>query len=290
MFPNHCKEVSVKRVDFPLTAENIQKNLENKKAYKRTKFFVLNNEDDWALVGIIKDQEEELFGTITELEILSLPKSTCYYEDGALDVLSSTLMAEKARELNCKTLIVKGKFEHISFIHDEKMQPLLVFEVVPPNPPKLVELVKTALYSGNVKRPVKIIPSIMNLEDMAKKSQKEIIIFPCQASQLVSERKTLYLDELPEISPDDLADVALVGCDLSLRIFKEHYKSEPEFYNFCPKKRAEVERPETMTLTKCCQVKEGHESVGNVVIVPWGASQKEVEEALNEILNQDQSD
>jgi hypothetical protein len=284
MFPDHCKEVSVKRVDFPLTTQDIIGNLEGKKAYKRTRFIALNNGDDWALVEIQKGMESDLFGTISGIDVLSLPDSTFYYEDNSINVLSPTMMAEKAEQLGCYTLIVKGKFEHVSFVHHEKMQSLLVFEAVPPDPPKLTEIVKTALNSGNVKVPVIIIPKVMDLNDLAKKSEKDIIVFPCQASQLNDDRRTLYLDELPEISKEDLSNAALIGCDLSLRIFKEHYGTEPEFHNFCPKKRAEEDDPEIKTLTKCCQVKEGYSLSNNTAMVPWGATQREVEDALNELL------
>jgi hypothetical protein len=284
MFPDHCKEVSVKRVDFPLTTEDIKSNLMSKKAYKRTQFIALNNGDDWALVEIQKEMESDLFGTITGIDILSLPDSTFYYEDNSIDVLSPTMMAEKAAELHHRTLIIKGKFEHVSFIHNEILRPLMIYEVGPPYPPKLLEIVIDALSSGNVKVPVRIVPNIQNLNDLAKKSEKDIIVFPCQASQLEDDRRTLYLDDLPEISNKDLGNMALIGCDLSLRIFKEHYGIEPEFHNFCPKIRAEEDDPEIKTLTKCCQVKKGYSLSKNIALVPWGATQREVEDALNELL------
>ena len=286
MFPNHCKEVAVKRVDFSLTSEVIMENLKGKKAYKRTRFIALNNGEEWAVVRIEKDQEEEIFGTIINVDVLSLPHSTMYYEDNELNVLSPTMMAEKANEMGCETLIVKGKFEHVSFIHKENMQPLLVYEVVPPQPPKLVELVKSAIHVGNVKKPVKMMFNIMDLTELAKKSERDIIVFPCKASSLIDERKTLYLDELPELSQGESLKVALVGCDLSLRIFKEHYNFEPEFHNFCPQKWAEKESSETKAIVKCCQVKEGHLFSKNIAVVPWGATQREVEDAINHLLGQ----
>lgn len=284
MFPDHCKEVSVRRVDFQLTAEEIKKNLIGKKAYNRTVFFALNNDDDWAVVRIEKDQGDGLFGTITEIEVISLPGSTMFCEDGRINVLNPTLMAEKADTLGCETLIVKGKFEHVSFIHKEYLHSIYVYEVVPPEPAKLIELAQWAIDFGNVKRPVRIIPKILDLTELARGSDKDIIVFPCQASHLKDERKTLYLDELPEISQQDLQKVALIGCDLSFRIFKEHYDFEPEFHNFCPRKLAMDGDPANMILTKCCQVKEGHENSDNMGTVAWGATQREVEDAINDLL------
>jgi hypothetical protein len=284
MFPDHCSKVSLKRVSFPLTEEDIKNNLLNRPAYKKTEFIALNNGEDWAVVRIRKKNEKTLFANIEEVEIISLPKSTRYMEDSSTNVLSPTRMAEKAKELGVETLIVKGKFEHVSFIHKEKFVHLTVFEVVPPEPPKLVELVRNALYSGNVNKPVAIILKILDLCEMAKECKNQNIVFPCNASGLASEKKTFYLDQRPEFNEEELSDISLIGCDLSLRIFKILYGIEPEFLNFCPKKQVMNTKPDSYTISKCCEVKAGHERVGNTVIVPWGATQKEVEDALNELL------
>lgn len=284
MFPEHCKDVSIKRVEFPLTEKEIQKNLVNKPAYKRTKFIILNNEDDWAVVKIKKPEVKNLFSKIQNVKIISMPDSTKYVEDASIDVLSPTRMAEKAEELGKETLIVKGKFEHVSFIHKEKPIPVIVFEVVPPEPPKLVELVKKVLSSGNINKPVKVIPKILNLCELEKHCKNQNILFPCYASELKSDKKTFYLDQKPKLSKEELQNISLIGCDLSLRIFKTIYNFEPEFFNFCPKKRALAEKPKQLLITKCCEIKEGYERIGNLVVVPWGATVKEVEEALGDII------
>lgn len=284
MFPKHCKEVSIKKVDFPLTAEDIKKNLHNKQAYRKTEFIILNREEDWAVVSIRKGEAKTLFSRIEEVDIISLPDSTKYVEDQHINVLSPSKMVEKAEELKAETLIVKGKFEHVSFIHNEIPNDVYVFEVVPPVPPKLVELAEKALDSGSVNKPVKIVPQTLDLRDLAKKSTKNKIVFPCQASGLKDEKDSYYLDQRPEISDDELGDISLVGCDLSLRIFKTIYGVEPEFFNFCPKKMAMEGQAKGLVLTKCCEVKEGHELIGKIAVVPWGATQEEVEEALNNLL------
>jgi hypothetical protein len=217
---------------------------------------------------------------------MSLPGTTCYLEDSQINVLSPSRMANAAKEMDCKTLIVKGKFEHVSFISDEEAVPLVVFEVVPPNPPKLVELVKSSINSGNVNHAVSVVPEIMDITKIVKGSKNPIIIFPCQASGLEGPKNTYFLDQYPDISEEELKNVTLIGCDLSLRIFKSLYETEPEFYNFCPKKNAQDEKPKYYAIMKCCQIKEGYERIGNTVVVPWGATQREVEDALNELLTQ----
>lgn len=54
MFPSHCKEVSVKTVDFELTAESIKGFLNGKRAYIRTRYYVFNSGKDWAVALIVK--------------------------------------------------------------------------------------------------------------------------------------------------------------------------------------------------------------------------------------------
>lgn len=288
MFPGHCKEVSLKKVSFPLTEEEILKNLIGKSAYKKTKFVVLNNGEEWAVVNIQRPQAKELFSKIEGIKVISLPDSTKYVEDSEIDVLSPTRMLEKAEEMGAKTLVIKGKFEHVSFIHNEKAQPVMVLEVVPPEPPKLVELVKKVLYSGNVNKPVKIIPDVLDLRKISENCKNQNIVFPCHASGLESEKDFFYLDEKPELPEEKINETCLIGCDLSLKIFKTIYGIEPEFYNFCPKKRA-LEMPvKSPSIAKCCEIKNGHERIGNIAIVPWGATAKEVEDALNDILAEGQ--
>jgi hypothetical protein len=283
MFPKHCREVGVKKITFPLTENNIITGLIGQLAYKKTDYLILINGDERAIVRIEKPQNEELFSQIEEVKVISLPDNTKYLEDPSINVLSPTQMAETAQKQNAETLVVKGMFEHISFIHKEEPIPLVVYDVIPPEPPKLMKLVRNALYSGSVGIPVKIIPNIQDLREITKNCTKNNIIFPCHASDLRSEKKTFYLDQDPEFQEDELSDVCLIGCDLSLRIFKILYNIEPEFFNFCPKMRTLDEKPKYKTITKCCELKEGFERMGNIVVVPWGATQKEVEDALNEL-------
>lgn len=285
MFPKHCREVGVKNVTFSLTKEEIKKNLLNKPAYKRTDYLVLVNKDDRAVVKVKRSQSEELFSQIEDVDIISLPDSTKYLEDPLINVLSPTQMAETALKQKAETLVVKGMFEHISFIHNEELVPLVVYDVMPPEPPKLMKLVHTALYSGSVGIPIKTLPNIQDLREITKMCTKNNIVFPCHASELKSDKKTFYLDQDPEFQEDEVSDICLIGCDLSLRIFKTLYKTEPEFFNFCPRKRAKDTKSEHKTITKCCELKEGFEHMGNIVVVPWGATQKEVEDALNHLFS-----
>jgi len=285
MFPKHCSVVTQKEVSFPLTDDDIRSNLRGKLVYKKTEFLVLSNNDQLAVVKIIKEKGQELFSPVQDVEVVSLPAETRYIEDPDLEVLSPTAMFEKAEELGAVTLVAKGSFEHISFISNEEPVNLVVYDVTPLEPPKLMDMVKKVLHTGNIKVPVRVIPRITDLREMAKTCTSDNIMFPCNASQLTTDKKTYFLDQAPELPDEELDSMCLLGCDLSLRIFRSIYNREPEFYNTCPKKKIETQEEEGPVLSRCCRVKEGYEASGNIVLVPWGATQREVEDALLYLLH-----
>ena len=57
----HCKDVSLRDVDIPLTEESIESLMEGWKAYVRTEFLVLRNGSDLAVVNLHKRAGTELF-------------------------------------------------------------------------------------------------------------------------------------------------------------------------------------------------------------------------------------
>jgi len=61
MQPDHCKDVSVRDVDFDLTKENIMERAKGKKAYTRTEFIVLRYQSELAIVHVQKEAGKELF-------------------------------------------------------------------------------------------------------------------------------------------------------------------------------------------------------------------------------------
>ena len=78
MNPDHCKDVSLRHVDFPLTEENISRDIVGKKAYTRTDFMILKHGDEVAVINVSKAQGKDLFRPITDYRIVSLPEDTVY--------------------------------------------------------------------------------------------------------------------------------------------------------------------------------------------------------------------
>jgi hypothetical protein len=225
----------------------------------------------------------ELFRSITHFEFISLPSETIYVEDQTIDVLNASHMTRLSREHGGKTVVVSGMFNHVSFIKDESGLELRVFDVVPPYPSKLAVLVEKAL--GSILFESSIVPIVENIDlnQLARSANTPGIIFPCRASGIASNKSIYFLDETPEIKEE----CTLVGCDLSGRIFESVYRKRIGRINMCPRDLAPKDG--LPRIVKCCKVKERYELDGRTAVVPWGATVKEVAEAVRVLFGQNTS-
>jgi predicted PP-loop superfamily ATPase len=276
MNPDHCKDVSLRHVDFPLTAQNIARNIAGKNAYTRTDFIILRHEEETAVIRVVKQSGKDLFRPISSHEIVSLPQDTMFIRDELIDVLNASQMARKAREHPGKTVVVSGMFNHVSFLQEEKLLDLFVVDVVPPSPSKLSVLVERAFSTGLVDLPIVPHYQDIDLNELEKRVTTKGVMFPCRASGLVSGRDVFFLDETPDLE----GDITLIGCDLSKRIFHSVYRKDAIVIDMCPRNLALAKGK---TLVKCCSVKEGFEIHGDVASVPWGATVLDVVGAINSL-------
>ena len=280
MIPRHCRQVSVRRVSFPMTEKNVMEEASKKPAYAATSYMVLNNGADWMVLKVKKAPEQGLFRKIERVEIVSMPGDTGYVEKPEVDVQNASVMVRMAEQAGKDALVVKGKFEHISFVYQEKTTPIVVFDVVPPNPPKIVELVEAALSTGRIRKPIRIIPNIVDLNELTRTRNTKYVMFACYAVSLAGlegGQNAFYLDQAQGLKVP-ASEITLIGCELSLRIFTSLYGEKPAFIDHCPKKL--LHTVSEAALCRCCVVDEGHGIEGNAAYVPWGASVGEVEEAI----------
>jgi hypothetical protein len=284
MLPDHCRHVSLRKVNFELTQNIIENELLGSKIYKGTDYLILNKGEVWCVVRIRKTPRRGLFWEVTSIEIISGVNNTIYYSDPKINVLNKNSMAQLFDKFPDKTVVVKGKFEHISFLAPEPVIELIALDVIPPEPPKIIELVKDVLNYISFSKPIKIIEKVIDIKSMLKPEQNEIFLLPCNASGLEGEEYIKFLDEFPEISKDDVNNITLVGCELSLRIFIEVYGSSPKFINICPVKLADDIPKNKPVLIKCCKAK-SFERRDNLFIVPWGTTYKDIEKALEELIS-----
>jgi hypothetical protein len=161
---------------------------------------------------------------------------------------------------------------------------LAVFELVPPSPPKLIELVERALDTGRIKKPIKIVPTILDLNKLAKASDKPFVMFPCHTKDSNCGKNVLPLVGAPNISSIGIDNIALIGCDVTLRIFKAVYGKKPAFIDMCPLHREEVLKKRGIKcIARCDKIAEGHLLIGDTAFVSFDPKLCEVEEAIMDL-------
>ena len=288
MRPRHCKEVAFKRVDFPLTGEEICRRLTGERLFTRTDYLILENGAGHAVARVIKKRGLELFREVVGVEVLALPDSTVFVRDSGCDVLNPHAMALKAVEHPEDTVIVQGAFEHISFIKGEKAPKVLkVVDFIPPSPSKTLEMVKGVLRLGVVETPLLIelvlVDAVARVS--ARKSAAGTVMFPCEAGHIVvGGRQVLYLDKAPPLRENE--EVLLAGCPLSRKIFHKTYHREPEFVDLCPRDLAlENRKPGELYIARCCDIHKVKVENG-LALVPYGATMMDMADAIKELLRQ----
>jgi hypothetical protein len=271
----HCKDISLHDVDFPLTEDNILREVSKWRVYVRTEYFVLKNGNDLATVRVDRSAPEGLFRKVTGVEVISLPEDTVFVKDPSVDVLNVPAIASVQSRYPNKTVVVEGMFSYMSFVSGMRPLKLRAIDNIPPGPSRLRILVDRALSSGLVEHP--IVPEFvdMDLEDKIKYVKTEAVMFPCRVSGMKAEIPYYFLDRAPEVKHE----VTLIGCSLSNRIYQSIYCKDVPFINVCPADA--VPHDGMKTIVRCCTVKEGHEIDGNTVKVPWGATVPEVIGAIN---------
>ncbi len=276
----HCKDVSIRDVDIPLTEEGIRNLMTDWKVYKRTEYLVLRKGEEFAVVYMEGKLGDGLFQNVESYEIVSLPHDTVYYEDPKLDVLNTPALAKIQQMYPGLTVVVCGMFSHINFIKDIVSLRLRVIDNIPPYPSKLGVLVNMALASGFIDHP--IIPDVVDISmlECVKDVKTPAVMFPCRVSGLRADIPYYFLDDAPKVDQE----VTLIGCGLSKRIYRSLYGNDAKMIDVCPMEN--VPEDDVKTIVKCCKVKDGHTKEGNLATVPWGATVPEVVEAINDLFSE----
>lgn len=281
MFPAHCNEVGIRRVEFPLRNEEIRNEALGKRVYAKTRYLLLTDGEEWAVVGI-KSDGTGLLRKVRQADVIALPEDIEYVDSPKLNVLSISAMAQAAAKSNKGMVIVKGAFDHYSFIQGKTSITLTVYDVVPPKPPKLLDLTEKVLMLEDIDRPVIIVPRILDLHSLVG-PEDNLVMLPCCTSGVELKQDVLFLDEAPTLSNTEARSVTLVGCDLSRKIFHSLYEVSPIFRNMCPKRMASKNCLGELSLCLCCRIGEDFKREDNCIALPWGVTSKQVEAAIKSL-------
>jgi hypothetical protein len=281
--PLPYRRVSVQPYVGEMTEAAIRQHLMGRETYRRTDFVVLRKDDATAVVAVTAPDRQSLFSPIDSVEVLALPDTSVFAELPDVDPANRSALAEAAHRLGIGregTLVVRGKYEHVNFIHHPDPLVVRVVEVAPPEPPKLFGLAQHVLSYADLP-PIRLELERIDLNDLAAGRTPLAFLVPCRSGGLDRFGAPVYfLDERPATREDWL----LIGCERSLQFHRHYYGDEPPRIEMCPRKLAG--QRDGPTLLKCCLLEFDIELDGRIAVVPWGADLKMVEEALRLISNQ----
>jgi len=282
LVPLPYRRVSVQPYTGEMTEAAIRAHLMGRETYRRTDFIVLRQGEATAVVAVSAPDRESLFSPINSVEILALPETCLFVEAPDTDPANPSALAAKAHELGIGpggTLVVRGKYEHVNFIHHPDPLVIRVIEVAPPEPPKLFGLAQHVLSYADLP-PIRLELERIDLNDLAGGiSDAEAFLVPCRSGGLDQLAAPVYfLDERPA-----RREWTMIGCERSLQFHRHYYGDEPPRIEMCPRKLAG--RRDEPTLLKCCLLEYHTELDGPVAVTPWGSDLKMVEEALRRLVH-----
>jgi hypothetical protein len=285
--PNRYRGVSVARVPerVELTEEGLRAYLLGRPAYRRTRFVVARSGELTALAHVTRGSDTELFSPVVAVELLAGPADCAYLVEPEADTGIPSVLAAVARDRapGVRAVVVQGRYAHVNFILGPRPLRIVVREIVPPEPAKLLDQARRVLAVTESLRPIELVGQLTELTELAGRRPDQRYLLPCRGSGgEVPGAQVRYLDEHPEREP-----WTLLGCARSRQIHRWFYGDEPPTVDFCPKQTG---GPVTdgRLLTKCCLQEEHVESGRGWASVPWGASLEHVREALTLLAAQEE--
>jgi len=279
--PGEYRGVAVSSVDCELDEAALRTHFVGLEAYRRTRFIVVRNGSQTAIVMVGKESDEPLFAPINAVQLLVGPSECAYVEDPEVDTAVPTALARAALERapGRRGVVVQGRYAHVSFIVDPAPLRVTVREVVPPYPAKLFDQTQRLLDVAEHLPPIELIADVVELEALASGARSTSYLLPCRGGGVsVDGASTAYLDERPEHR-----EWTLIGCERSQQIHQWFYGEKAPQVDFCPRRRA---GGTGAILTKCCLLEKDIEVDDGRVIVPWGASLGQISEALTALAAQ----
>jgi len=265
--------------DDSLSAPALRAALIGRPAYRRTVFIVARSGECAAVVRVRRRDDAPLFSEIVDVEVLAGPGETAVLVRPDVDVgVPSQIAAAAEAAPDARCVVVTGRYQHVSFILDPRAVRVHILDTVPPEPAKLVDQVRRVLDTAEDLPPVRPVPAVVDLADLAARSPSAHYLVPCRGGgMLLPGSQVSYLDEVPP-----RADWTLLGCARSQAIHAFFYGPAMRSIDTCPKTLAAAQAvPDgEVLLTKCCLREVGVGVEDGVVVVPWGATAAEVLDGL----------
>ena len=257
----------------------LREHLLARRVYRRTEFLVAERDGARAVVRIVREPGDAILVPVADVEIVALPSEVAFVDSAQTDTGNATQLAAAAAAsgLDARVYVVQGLFQHVNFIVDPRPVPIDVVEVIPPGPPKLLEMARAMVAVDDELPPVELRLVAIDLRELIASEPAPVHLLPCRSGGLPSGTGIEFLDEGPPWRDHR----TLVGCERSRQIHAAMYGRAPQrSVDFCPRVRTDPGR-EALTLIKCCIRERGLERRGpRQVLVPWGATLDEVRAGL----------
>jgi len=275
LVPGKYRGVAVAHVDAKLDESSLRRHFLGRETYRRTRFIVVRNGDDTAIIRVRKQSNEPLFAAITDVELVAGTGECVYLHCPDVDtgVPSALAAAAISRVPGMRAAVVQGRYEHVNFIVAPEPIRVTVREVEPPLPPKLLDQAQRVLDVAESLPPMELVADLVRLADLAASRPADRYLVPCRGSGFDPPgAQTSYLDERPPHEP-----WILVGCERSQQIHEWFYGERADQLDICPRARPAIAGP---LLTKCCLLENDIVVEAGQAIVPWGASLEQISAAL----------
>ncbi|MGH3273791.1 MAG: DUF7714 family protein [Streptosporangiaceae bacterium] len=277
--PSRYREVAFTAVDVPLTQDGLAGLLVGREAYRRTRFIVAHSLAGVALVKVTRRSDEPLFSPIIDARLLAGPAESELVTAPDADVAVPTQLGQVAARLapSAKCVVVLGRYEHVSFILNPVPIPVRVVDVAPPYPAILADQAARMAEIAEDLPPLAIQPDVTDLAQLAARRPAERYLLPCRGSGAAPPGAQVdYLDERPP-----RRDWVLIGCERSRQIHRYLYGDDAPCIEMCPREIARARsHPDGPVLTRCCLLEEEIEDDGLMVVLPWGATLRHVQDGL----------
>ena len=269
--------LSVQEVGVALTEHTLMAFLLGREVYRRSEYLVLRNGAQTALVAVRKQSEVPLFSPVVEARLLASPEQVLCIHAPEVDVGNATALARVAlahAQPGVLAYVVTGRYAHVNFIWQPTPVRIWVTEVVPPTPPKLLDMAEQVIAFDEDLPPVELVLDAVDIAELAASYPARSYLLPCRGAGTELDAHVAYLDT----RPPHRADWLMIGCERSLQLHRHFYGDEPPRIELCPRRR--TASPARLTLVKCCLLERGVEYEGSRALVPWGANLDEIRAAL----------
>jgi hypothetical protein len=224
-----------------------------------------------------RESETPLFSPITDVAVLALPEACMWVEDETVDTANPSALAAAALRAGADeqaTVVVRGMDEHVNFIHRPRPLQIRVVDVVPPEPSKLQRMARQVLAYADLPA-IQLQAENIDLRELARQAPAaEAYLIPCRASGLDFGVPTFFLDERPARQ-----NWTMLACERSCQIHRHFYgEADAPRIDFCPRNLAPPDG--SPLLVKCCLLEDRVEVDDRRAVVPWGASLKHVQAAI----------